>query len=285
VIIYVHVPKCAGITLATALRSCYGKENILNLHTLDKPLREEIETVPQHVLDQARLILGHVHYGIHEFLSGRCLYVTLLREPVDRVLSLYKYILRDRAHPLHEHMHRTGMTLEEYVSSGVDEDQTHNGMTRQLSGDDRGTRPDDRSLASAKDNLSTFAAVGLTERFDESFVLLRRRLGLRMPFYISRNASPRTQSSVAIPRSALELIRAENQLDIALYAYGANVFQRHINQEGGTLARDVLRLKRWNPLMAAVGARVTDSRLREPVGRVARGVLAWRQPRSRKAPH
>ena len=44
-------------------------------------------------------------------------------------------------------------------------------------------------LAQAKRNLDRFLVVGLTERFDESFILIRRALGWRLPMYERHNVS------------------------------------------------------------------------------------------------
>ena len=48
---------------------------------------------------------------------------------------------------------------------------------------------DASALALAKRNLDGFIAVGLTERFDESLIMIRRALGWRLPAYMSTNAA------------------------------------------------------------------------------------------------
>ena len=39
-----------------------------------------------------RLVMGHFQYGIHEFLPQEYTYVTIVRDPVERVISHYNYL-------------------------------------------------------------------------------------------------------------------------------------------------------------------------------------------------
>lgn len=103
-------------------------------------------------------------YGAHEHMPVRCEYVTVLRHPVERVVSVYKQIVKDQRHMLHDRVMGSRIGLEEYVESGMDEGQTENSQTRQLSGRQFGV-VDAAALDEAKRNLEKFRVVGLTERF------------------------------------------------------------------------------------------------------------------------
>jgi hypothetical protein len=58
------------------------------------------------------------------------------------------------------------------------------------------------------------SARDLPERFDETFILLRRVLGWRLPYYVSANVAGAAKPVGGSPR---ELIRERNQLDHELY--------------------------------------------------------------------
>lgn len=79
------------------------------------------------------IIRGHIPYGLHkEMIWARCLYFTVVRDPVDRIWSLWRYAKRHRSHHLHEVLNELG-TLQAAIESGVSP-EFNNGMCRQLSG-------------------------------------------------------------------------------------------------------------------------------------------------------
>jgi hypothetical protein len=78
-------------------------------------------------------------------------------------------------------------------------------------------------LETAKRHLQQFAVVGVTDRFVESFVQMRRTLGLRMPFFVTRNVAPPSQP---LRGEEVELIREHNALDLELYEFARNLYVR-----------------------------------------------------------
>ena len=79
------------------------------------------------------MIRGHIHYGIHAYLMwAHCLYFTIVRDPVERIWSLWNYAKRHRTHHLYEELNRLE-TLGAAVRSGVSV-EFNNGMCRQLCG-------------------------------------------------------------------------------------------------------------------------------------------------------
>jgi hypothetical protein len=225
--VYLHVPKTGGQTLISSLRLSYGRDATIQLSALDKPLKQTIGAISQERLATARLVIGHLPYGVHAYLPNVCEYVTLLRDPVARVHSLYKFVLRAVDHPLYEQVRDEKLSLRDFVGSDIDATQTRNGQTRQLAGDPN-EPPDRGSLEAAKRNLSTFAAIGLTEKFNESFVHFRRTLRLRIPAYATRNVSPTVKAEPE--RDVDELIRDANQLDIELYDFACELFEQQLQR-------------------------------------------------------
>jgi Galactose-3-O-sulfotransferase len=243
-IIFLHLPKTAGETLRRTLKWKYGSE-MLYLHTLTEPA-ESLEQVPLSKRRNARVLTGHLYYGVHEYIPQTCEYITLLREPVARVISFYYYILGRTDHYRHEELVRSGMSLEEFVRSsperGIENDQT-----RMLSGRGAGELEAGilgrEALDEAKRNLERFLVVGLTERFDESFVMIRRALGWKLPLYLTKNVSTRPKPASA---TAVELIRERNQLDLELYDYARGLFSAAVEQQGESLRHEVAIFRALN---------------------------------------
>ena len=203
-VIFIHLPKTGGRTLAAALRYKYPSRT-LHLDSLYEPL-ERIEEIPLERRRAARAITGHLHYGVHRHMPQRCDYITMLRDPVARVVSMYRFIRGNPKNWLHDEVVGSAMELEEFVLRAPDP-TAENLQTRLLSGlgpgkvmalgaNGRLRAPDqppppvtEDDLALAKRNLDRFLVVGLTERFDESFILIRRALGWRLPMYETHNVS------------------------------------------------------------------------------------------------
>jgi hypothetical protein len=247
-LVFLHIPKTAGQSLHFVALRNYAQREKIHLNILDNPLEVEMERIPLEARSRARLLWGHMPYGVHEHMPRHCDYITVLREPIDRIISVYKHILRTPSHVLHDRLVGAGVGLEEYVESGIDAGQTENSQTRQLSGRQFGAL-DREALEQAKRNLEGFLLVGLTERFEETFVLLRRTLGLHLPLYVTRNVS----SSIDVLERPMEIIRERNGLDLELYAFARDLFSEQIRKQGMSFRFEVSMFKALRPLSRAAG--------------------------------
>jgi hypothetical protein len=197
--------------------------------------------------EELLLVRGHIPFGVHRELGIQPRYITLLRQPVERVISIYRYIRRDTRHPLHATVCDEGMTLADFMDSDVAQREAVNGQTKQLAGREQNHR-DENMLKSAKRNLETFAAVGLTERFDESLVLFRRRLRWKVPLYRSKNVAPDV-ARVKRPVTEIEAcVEERNRLDIELYNFARDLFDRRIEAEGPSFRIELAAFRGLNRL-------------------------------------
>jgi len=229
-IIFMHIPKAAGQTLYGIIGRQYRRQEILIL----KGNVGEVEPPPRDTA--AKIIVGHVPFGFHRYLDRPSTYVTFLREPVSRIRSLYRYIATSPRHHLHDSV--SGVTLLEFVSGEMDTEEVENGQVRQISGLTEGV-PDAAALARAKQNLESCRVVGLTERFDESVVLLKRALGWRTPFYVPMNVTEGGPPSDRTDAEALRIIEHRNALDIELYRFAYDLFEEQIREEEPWFRLDV----------------------------------------------
>src|SRR5207253_2102954 len=93
---------------------------------------EEIRTLGR---SDVRAVVGHFSFGIHEFVRSESTYLTVLRDPVDRVVSLYHHSLCEPDDPFYERVAAGRLSLEEFVSARVCK-EADNGQTRRLAGVD-----------------------------------------------------------------------------------------------------------------------------------------------------
>lgn len=222
-LIFLHLPKTGGSTLTTLLRwqnRSPQPDEIARFITVERTF-EEIDRLPLEQRATLRLLVGHFAYGVHEYVPKPCSYITIVREPVHRVISLYRYVLSAPSHHLHQTLISSSMSLEDYVGSGIHRFQTENALTRQLVGRDEEDNPTLHDLEIAKRNLRSFRAV-LTEAFDERECdTIQTRPDWRTPFYLKRNVSRRGPHSDEVTTTTREFIRERNLFEEGTLRSGA----------------------------------------------------------------
>jgi hypothetical protein len=232
-VIFLHIGKTAGATMRRALRKEFSARQVLELKAptvVPGRLRrdgaiEHFASLPEPERARLRLIMGHMTFGLDEAVPRPSTYVTLLREPLKLIASQFHHVKRHEGHLLHEEA-RAYPDLGSYVRSGISLEMD-NSQTRAFAGDT--TTPfggcTREMLQRAKANLErAFAVVGLTERFDESLVLMQRAFAWDKLRYVSVNIDPgRGQRSPVSPED-LELVRGQNALDLDLYAWATDRF-------------------------------------------------------------
>jgi hypothetical protein len=180
-------------------------------------------------------IIGHFTFGIHRYIERPTTYVTFLRDPIDRVISLYFHLLEyPDDYPLNARVASNRMGIADFVDE-LSCPEADNEQVRRLSGLDAPFGECTREmLQQAKQNLvERFALVGLTERFVESVVLLRRRLGWDPLVYLPRRlVNAQNPGRGSLTKAELAIIARRNELDVELYEFGRLLFDRHIACEG-----------------------------------------------------
>jgi hypothetical protein len=243
--LYVHIAKTAGTSLAEAVKISYGRRSVAHFWYVPTP--EEA----RRGLGK-RVIFGHLPYGFHQWLTetnvpDRYTYVTFLRDPVARVLSHYHYH-RTRVEDVNHQRakERDLVTWVREVSFGS------NAMTAFLagtgmwwnadaelsspqgsSGTDKKSprRVTEADFEAARANLLTFGFVGLTERFEDSLVLMREFLGLRSVRPAHENTGGGERPTVTA--TELEAIRLANRWDLELYEIAKRLFAAQVEAFGG----------------------------------------------------
>lgn len=205
-VISVHIPKCAGTSFGTTLRSCYRERLWENYGRIFSREQARPGVVPA----GTRCIHGHFLADAFDDLFPSRELITWLRHPVERVVSTYHHFLRtpdfrdDCCRALYEHK----LTLREFA----DLDWMRNTASRYASGK----------------VCSDFAFVGLVERFEESLLQFHARFGgateLPMP---KNNVNPaRSLSGNRVAPADSDYILARNERD-----------HRWYEQAGAALAR------------------------------------------------
>jgi hypothetical protein len=224
-VFFLHTPKTAGRTLIDYLRSVYGPERSYFSAGLYDLVR--FSAMPPDNVRDLRIIGGHFNFGFHEPHFSDFTYFTLLREPVDRIVSFYYYRRRSPQENDYREINEKKISLEQYVLSGMAK-ETDNGMVRRISG--AGMTPPfgectEKMLEQAKNNVENyFAVVGLQEMFPETLSLLRRTFGWHDAPYRDCNITPDRPACDTLTAQTVQLIEKYNSLDQELYLWARERF-------------------------------------------------------------
>ena len=214
----------------------YEADRIAQVYTGDRDdvvSAKELQAMPDERKRGFEIVFGHVPYGIHLAFPQACVYATVLRDPVDRVVSSYYHHVR--AVRRKRRLGGPALTpLEEAVESGTIDlaafargdtprgaAPVRNQMVRIVSGRIRGIRGDlahPRLLTVALENAEAFVAIGVTESVGDFAARLGDALGWKDRPRIPRvNYNDFRPKLADVPQAERDELRAINALDASFY--------------------------------------------------------------------
>src|SRR6266480_137643 len=237
-LIFLHIPKAAGTTLNRIIEWQY---NPLSIFTIDphriRATPERFKTLSEQRRRQLRVVRGHMVYGIHECLPQGAMYITMLRDPVARLLSAYSFILRRPLNPMHRKLKRGRVGVEAFIRLTPNR---QNLQCRMLAGVEDVTC-DQRVLNIAKENITkSFSVVGLCERFEESLVLMAKTFGWEIPYYENRKVS---KVRPAIEPRVIDMIQDHNRFDMELYDFAKARFEEGLRRKEDAMKKALTMLQ------------------------------------------
>lgn len=214
-------------------------------------------------------------------------YFAYLREPKDRIVSLYFYLLNVSRHPVLTLIRENGWSLKDFAASQCDAcvDNSH---TRYLSGVGRrvpiGGIGEEHLELAKRHIVEHDILLGFTDRFDESLVRIARQLEWGSIGYTVQNRGEGRPTMAQVEPDTLAAIRAANTYDMALYEFARVRFEQQVADEREQIDADLRRLarakaaariKEW--LMGSLGA------ARAVAGRAKRALLRKNREGTRNA--
>jgi hypothetical protein len=225
VIVLTHIQKTAGNSVIAYLRRCLTVERIARIHEFEMSPREEIERAVAEKYGHFDVLAGHIPFcrRVDELTAPReSINISILREPVDRVVSLY-YYLRANASWLGQGQTiiEKKITLESFANS---EAYFDNHMVRMLCDVEPISVPlgacTNEMLQQAKINVvKHFLLVGLTEQTPEFLTVLARLFCFSLEDVPSENVNKQRSSISSVSKEALAAIAKHNSYDVELYEF------------------------------------------------------------------
>jgi hypothetical protein len=217
---FVHIPKTAGSSFGTEMNALLSPNyNVdANSDTRDIPYSRKVADATKRFNERlkqgpCRFASGHVPVtvlashveGWHDLKL-----ITMLRDPVTRVISDYRYQTTP-AHPNHQRFVESFPTLLSYAEAN----RGRNKMYRFLRPSAHASVEDCKAFV-----VERFAFVGLVEMYPLSFRLVTRLLGKeRAPSAHVRKTMDSAHNRIEITPELVERLRELNSLDVELYDY------------------------------------------------------------------
>ena len=270
-IVFSHIPKTAGSTINEIIEANYDSESIFSFYGRKQLENTSIKNWIDDFNRQSKLsgdrsnskvLRGHFGLGIHEFLDiDSCTYISVLRNPIERVISHYYYFARPESE---SKMITDDTTLESFLKAKkfIIAD---NYQTRFLSGLgwQRGSYGNDiyhrkyqlnygscteEMLEVAKKNLDKYVLFGLQSRFTDSLNLFKDVLNWKkVNFNTQKNVNQRKPKRETIDRETLRTIEEENKFDMELYRYAEEIFDSQVENLSKTPKIVDMRLSWFYP--------------------------------------
>ncbi len=209
-LVFVHIPKTGGTSLKQWLTRTYGR-----YFTDHHPRMKPLDTHPAR--HELLAISSHVPYPYHqpyeEFADRTPLPFAVIRDPIDRAISFYNFVVTFRPHRLHEKT--KGMDPREFFTLCLEDPmiaELRNGQCRVLN---RRRESADLALERISREYLAVAPIG---RIDELVDVLCTQLGLPPTEDSSpANKSPKLLQRADVDSDTLERLVAANAEDLALF--------------------------------------------------------------------
>ncbi|MGI8890895.1 MAG: sulfotransferase family 2 domain-containing protein [Chthoniobacterales bacterium] len=242
-LIFLHIPKTAGTTLNRIIEWQY---NPLTIFTMDpyriRATAERLKTLSESRRRKLQMVRGHLYYGVHEFLPQGATYITMLRDPVKRFFSSYYFIQRRPLHPLHRKVTSERIGVADFIRLTP---LRQNLQCSMIAGIKNDGKSDDRMLATAKENLAkSFSVVGLSERFEESLMLIAKTFDWEVPFYENHKVA---KTRPKIDPEEVAMIEEHNRLDLELYEFGKTLFEGQLAKKIADVEAGLAALRALKP--------------------------------------
>lgn len=220
-LLFEHIPKSGGTTVTDFLKSQYSNEKIFCIaHNTSKSI-SDFKCLPEEKRFSYDLIVGHGAHQLRRYSHPEILKATIFRDPVDRIISHYFYVLRTPKHRLYKEVTNNRISLVDYATSGPSGKELRNNyVTRFLQ------IPADEAEKNAEESITRaynlirkeYAVIGLLDHLDAAMNTLAKSAHFHNQFVPKRlNVTNDRPKLKEIDQAVIRTIEEVNFLDVRLY--------------------------------------------------------------------
>jgi len=228
---FVHINKTAGRTVRYIMRSSFGLRHCeVDAPWAEGPFSQQDLQHLRRIYPNVESIGGHrlCAYVNLEDSDNKFRYFTFMRDPLKRSASQFQYNVQYRG--------KKGLVFEQWIQ----QEWTRNRQTKMIAG-----------VADAAEAIRIIQAkqlfVGLTERFDESLVMLKSLIANNLNISYKRINVARENTlaqSLLSTESSRQMLIEANRADLELYNFATEqLYPGYQREHGPSLEADVARYR------------------------------------------
>ena len=213
-VVILHIPKTAGTSLRRMIQEHYQTEEIFYVYGDDSTFTtfDDFKKLAPEEKAAYKIFMGHIPFNQNFFSGLNPIYITILRDPVERVLSYYHHVMQ------RQEWKGKDVSLLKYIEISEDR-QLSNHQTRVLAG--YVNEPlNEIQLEIAINNLNNhFSVVGTTDNYKEAVEALCNLMGWEHKTIYRENISTDRKQAEYYSKIEIEKIKKLNVFDLKLYDY------------------------------------------------------------------
>ena len=237
-VLFLHIPKTGGSSFLTALGNVFGERRVRRLRCAEEMVQAQIDRIVSDEIQDIDCLVGH--FPIHVFANYLNMFrpFTILRDPVDRVMSLFRFLKRAPQSETERLELQEGFGFADFIESQVPEiyAQTRNLMCRMLCGDEEMSEPATAAFWQPQDPaalvdqaIATLRAIdfGLLEEMRSTLILAQHFCGTKFnlgEYRTNASDAPGAEWTAHNIHRIVDL----NALDVALYHQAKALFSTRV---------------------------------------------------------
>ena len=210
-VLFVHIQKTGGISLYNALARAFGAGRSMRFERSSEAFRAQYLAMPDAEIARYRLLSGHFNlpFWLQRDLGPRVV-VSMVREPVERVLSTYRYMRSWKGH--RRHASAGQLDVAGFVDDYAQDTTRHNVQCTRLCG-----APDfERARAMAGNSIDLLGSV---EALPQLAQALDECLGVALDVGVDNRSAIQSPRVDELEPALLDRLRECNAEDRKLFDY------------------------------------------------------------------
>ncbi len=227
-LLFTHTGNTGGGAIFDIIIRQYSREQVIFApNELELGLNNNnlflLSYLPENYLEKIKMIGGHsISYGIHNYLNVPCSYITLVREPVEHIISTYYWSLENKSSFSRVIIDNQIIPFEKACLS------VSNFQLSLILGYAPKNMED---LEKGKEIIKKhFAFISVTEMFDEIIFFMKLELNWKKHiFWYIRHKTKKRPKREELPDGLITKIIQNNELDYQLYYFIKKLMNERIN--------------------------------------------------------
>jgi len=220
-IVFDHLPKCGGSSINQFLSGAFPRKYIYAING-NQPHSSvnDFKKLPASKRHKIKLIYGHLANELFEYSHPNSIRATVLRDPVDRIVSHYYYVKRMKNHYLHQRVESENIQLADYCYNNLS-GELENWYVNHFSGLDNQEIHKNPAKAvglAYKNIVEKYHVVGFQDDIASFIKELKQVAKISVQF--NNEVVNRTKNRISIKdldQDTLEKISKKNSLDLELF--------------------------------------------------------------------